>query len=223
MASHNYGEQSMSSSFKPDVSEALRNRQGCEVAHALKGMSAGEQLDAIRGYQRESKQDPQHYPKIDVNFDKNGYEIKAKPNPETNDSSKPNKSETILNHKMDHNDETTSQSCKNEKMKPQETMPAAANTASDSMQSTGSSSIGSDMSYAGNSDAMTGAQNSPQFDSGKGVESEGLKGGSSSDSQNSQNNNDSNGGLPPMSSGSDSASSSSSPSSGPYGGSQPHQ
>lgn len=119
MGSHNYGEQSISaSSFKPDVSEALRNRQGCEVAHALKGMSAGEQLDAIRGYQRESKQDPQHYPKIDVNFDKNGYEIKAKPNPETNDSAKPNKSESILNHKMDQNDNTTSLSCKNETMKP---------------------------------------------------------------------------------------------------------
>lgn len=45
MGSHNYGEQSISaSSFKPDVSEALRNRQGCEVAHALKGMSAGEQM-----------------------------------------------------------------------------------------------------------------------------------------------------------------------------------
>jgi hypothetical protein len=119
MGSHNYGEQSISaSSFKPDVSEALRNRQGCEVAHALKGMSAGEQLDAIRSYQRESKQDPQHYPKIDVNFDKNGYEIKAKPNPETNDSAKPNKSESILNHKMDQNDNTTSLSCKNETMKP---------------------------------------------------------------------------------------------------------
>lgn len=119
MGSHNYGEQSISaSSFKPDVSEALRNRQGCEVAHALKGMSAGEQLDAIRGYQRESKQDPQHYPKIDVNFDKNGYEIKAKPNPETNDSAKPNKSESILNHKMDQNDNTISLACKNETMKP---------------------------------------------------------------------------------------------------------
>jgi|JI7StandDraft_1071085.scaffolds.fasta_scaffold08481_5 hypothetical protein len=121
MGSHNFGEQSISaSSFKPDVSEALRNRQGCEVAHALKGMSAGEQLDAIRGYQRESKQDPQHYPKIDVNFDKNGYEIKAKPNPETNDSAKPNKSESILNHKMDQNDNTTSLACKNETMKPGE-------------------------------------------------------------------------------------------------------
>jgi hypothetical protein len=150
MASH-HAEQSMSSSsFKPDISDALRNRQGCEVAHALKGMTAGEQLDAIRGYQRESKQDPQHYPKIDVNFDKNGYEIKAKPNAETNDSAKPNKSESILNHKMDENDNTTSLSCKNETMKPVDAMQHMGGRSSDSSNGlTQGGSLGTSMDGAG--------------------------------------------------------------------------
>lgn len=212
MASHNYGEQSMSSSsFKPDVSDALRNRQGCEVAHALKGMSAGEQLDAIRGYQRESKQDPQHYPKIDVNFDKNGYEIKAKPNPETNDSSKPNKTESILKHKMDENDDTVSQSCKNEKMKPQDSM-QQEKMQQDSGQSMGASgSNGSDLSQLGRSAPSSGPLDSTQMgldkvplhgDLGDSKGGDNTKGGNSS--------NDDSVGPPPSSSNSAAESSSSS-------------
>ncbi len=178
MGSHNFGEQSISaSSFKPDVSEALRNRQGCEVAHALKGMSAGEQLDAIRGYQRESKQDPQHYPKIDVNFDKNGYEIKAKPNPETNDSAKPNKSESILNHKMDQNDNTTSLACKNEAMKPGD--------ASQQMQMSPSSSAPWDSSITSPASPSAGAGTDSPNSIGNSQQSLGDMTGSSGDSKGS--------------------------------------
>jgi hypothetical protein len=217
MASHNYGEQSMSSSsFKPDVTDALRNRQGCEVAHALKGMSAGEQLDAIRGYQRESKQDPQHYPKIDVNFDKNGYEIKAKPNPETNDSSKPNKTESILKHKMDENDDTVSQTCKNEKMKPQQSMQQDSvlqeKVQQDSGQSMGASgSVGSDLSQLGKSAPSSGLMDSTQMGLDKGAHHGALgdsKGGDNTKGANSSN--DDSVGPPPSSSKSGEESSSSS-------------
>ncbi|MDP3507468.1 MAG: hypothetical protein Q8T09_05720 [Candidatus Melainabacteria bacterium] len=212
MASHNYGEQSMSSSsFKPDVSDALRNRQGCEVAHALKGMSAGEQLDAIRGYQRESKQDPQHYPKIDVNFDKNGYEIKAKPNPETNDSSKPNKTESILKHKMDENDDTVSQSCKNEKMKPQDSM-QQEKMQQDSGPSMGASgSVGSDLSQLGKSAPSSGSLDATQMGLDKGAHHGDLgdsKGGDNTKGGNRSN--DDSVGPPPSSSNNAAESSSSS-------------
>lgn len=97
-----------------DVSESMRTRQGCDAGHALKGMSMGEQLDALRQYQRESKNDSQHLPKIDLKMDQDGkgYEVKAKPNPEEN-SNKGNKPETILKHREQENGSTAKHSCKN--------------------------------------------------------------------------------------------------------------
>ncbi|HND65658.1 MAG TPA: hypothetical protein PL112_02640, partial [Candidatus Obscuribacter sp.] len=97
-----------------DVSESMRTRQGCDAGHALKGMSMGEQLDALRQYQRESKNDSQHLPKIDLKMDQDGkgYEVKAKPNPEEN-SNKGNKPETILKHREQENGSTAEHSCKN--------------------------------------------------------------------------------------------------------------
>lgn len=97
-----------------DVSESMRTRQGCDAGHALKGMSMGEQLDALRQYQRESKNDSQHLPQIDLKMDQDGkgYEVKAKPNPEEN-SNKGNKPETILKHREQENGSTAEHSCKN--------------------------------------------------------------------------------------------------------------
>ncbi len=97
-----------------DVSESMRTRQGCDAGHALKGMSMGEQLDALRQYQRESKNESQHLPKIDLKMDQDGkgYEVKAKPNPEEN-SNKGNKPETILKHREQENGSTAEHSCKN--------------------------------------------------------------------------------------------------------------
>ena len=112
-----------------DVSEAMRTRQGCDAGHALKGMSMGEQLDALRQYQRESKSDSQHLPKIDLKMDQDGkgYEVKAKPNPEEN-SNKGNKPETILKHREQENGNTAEHSCKNMPLqeKPMQEMPMQA-------------------------------------------------------------------------------------------------
>ncbi|MBK8219966.1 MAG: hypothetical protein IPK73_02975 [Candidatus Obscuribacter sp.] len=109
-----------------DVSESMRTRQGCDAGHALKGMSMGEQLDALRQYQRESKNDSQHLPKIDLKMDQDGkgYEVKAKPNPEEN-SNKGNKPETILKHREQENGSTAEHSCKNMPLqeKPMQEMP----------------------------------------------------------------------------------------------------
>lgn len=109
-----------------DISESMRTRQGCDAGHALKGMSMGEQLDALRQYQRESKSDSQHLPQIDLKMDQDGkgYEVKAKPNPEEN-SNKGNKPETILKHREQENGSTAEHSCKNMPMqeKPMMEMP----------------------------------------------------------------------------------------------------
>lgn len=109
-----------------DVSESMRTRQGCDAGHALKGMSMGEQLDALRQYQRDSKNDSRHLPQIDLKMDQDGkgYEVKAKPNPEEN-SNKGNKPETILKHREQENGNTAEHSCKNMPLqeKPMQEMP----------------------------------------------------------------------------------------------------
>lgn len=109
-----------------DVSETMRTRQGCDAGHALKGMSMGEQLDALRQYQRDSQNDSRHLPQIDLKMDQDGkgYEIKAKPNPEEN-SNKGNKPETILKHREQENGNTAEHSCKNMPLqeKPMQEMP----------------------------------------------------------------------------------------------------
>jgi hypothetical protein len=89
------------------ANDALANRQGCDFNAAVSGMSPGQQLDVLRNYERESKKDSENFPKIDVNFDKNGYEIKA---PDANNG---DKSEPIASTKFNDNDGVKSQSCQN--------------------------------------------------------------------------------------------------------------
>ncbi len=97
-----------------DGRESLRSRQGCDFQKDMNGKSMGEQLDILRQYQRESKADSQHLPKIDLKMDKDGrgYEVQAKPNPEEN-SNKGNRSETIMKHREHEDGSTAEQSCKN--------------------------------------------------------------------------------------------------------------
>lgn len=97
-----------------DGRDSLRNRQGCDFQKDMNGKSMGEQLDILRQYQKESKSDSQHLPKIDLKMDKDGrgYEVQAKPNPEEN-SNKGNRSETIMKHREHEDGSTAEQSCKN--------------------------------------------------------------------------------------------------------------
>ncbi|MBX9938957.1 MAG: hypothetical protein K2Y32_06865 [Candidatus Obscuribacterales bacterium] len=94
--------------------DSLRSRQGCDFQKDMNGKSMGEQLDILRQYQKESKSDSQHLPKIDLKMDKDGrgYEVQAKPNPEEN-SNKGNRSETIMKHREHEDGSTAEQSCKN--------------------------------------------------------------------------------------------------------------
>lgn len=94
--------------------DSLRSRQGCDFQKDMNGKSMGEHLDILRQYQRESKADSQHLPKIDLKMDKDGrgYEVQAKPNPEEN-SNKGNRSETIMKHREHEDGSTAEQSCKN--------------------------------------------------------------------------------------------------------------
>lgn len=96
-----------------NLNQALAERRGCDASKILNEMpSNGARLDAIRDYQRETKNDSQHFPKIDVNFDKDGYEIKAQPNKDINDV-KGDKSQSIAKAGFDINDNQTDGSCKN--------------------------------------------------------------------------------------------------------------
>lgn len=96
-----------------NLNQALAERRGCDASKILNEMpSNGTRLDAIRDYQRETKNDSQHFPKIDVNFNKDGYEIKAQPNKDVNDV-KGDKSQSIAKANFDGNDNLTDAACKN--------------------------------------------------------------------------------------------------------------
>lgn len=101
---------SRKSSDHAEAHDALARRQGCDFTKAVSGMSPGEQLDVLRSYDKESKKDAESFPKIDVNFDKKGYEIKAN---DANADKGTDKGETIASTKFNDNDGVKSSSCQN--------------------------------------------------------------------------------------------------------------
>lgn len=116
---------SMNHSLNRMVEKAFGNngldtRQGCEFQQSMNGKSVGEQLDIIRDYQKESKNDSKFLPPVDLKMDQDGrgYELKAKPNPEEN-SNKGNRSETIAKYREDQDGNVSEQSCKNMPLKPE--------------------------------------------------------------------------------------------------------
>lgn len=115
----------MSHSLNRMVEKAFGNngldtRQGCEFQKSMNGKTVGEQLDIIRDYQKESKNDSKFLPPVDLKMDQDGrgYELKAKPNPEEN-SNKGNRSETIAKYREDQDGNVSEQSCKNMPLKPE--------------------------------------------------------------------------------------------------------
>ena len=90
-------ENQFQSSYSGDnLNQALAERRGCDASKILNEMpSNGARLDAIRDYQRETKNDSQHFPNKDIN------DVKG------------DKSQSIAKAGFDINDNQTDGSCKN--------------------------------------------------------------------------------------------------------------